>query len=234
MKRIICAIAAVSILGTNANAIEFADTKGHWAQNTIRRLSDLGIVNGIGNNLFNPDGLITRAEYLKIMMNFSGIEPVPYREGYCLDADADDWYCEYLQSALDKGLIPKEMIASYKAELETNNDSSISVRYYGAFNSDLAINREEMAVLTMHLYQYSLSAQNSSLIKPGIVSFKDSDNISVWALPSVKLAVSMGFIEGMDDGTFQPRETATRAQAATLIGRIIDSNNLRLFDEYAN
>lgn len=219
MKKVICAIAALMILGSSAYAARFEDTKGHWAENTINRLADRGIVDGVSQNYFNPNGFITRAEYLKMMMNFSNIPTQPYRVGDCLDAKSTDWYADHLQSALDKGIIPREMIASYKAIIGDTG----GVKYTGAFNGDLAIEREEMAALTMHLYQYALTASDVNNMKPATgVSFGDTSSISVWALPSVKLAVAQGFIEGMEDGRFQPRENATRAQAATIIGRILD------------
>ena len=114
------------------------------------------------------------------------------------------------------------MIASYKANVTVNNGES-SVRYTGAFNGNLPIEREEMAALSMNLYQYVLDSSNANtLTPPTSVRLTDIDKVSVWAQPSVRLAVAAGFIEGMDDGSFQPRENATRAQAATILGRILD------------
>ena len=225
MKRIICVAAVLMMMSSAAYAADFTDTKGHWAENTINRIADLGIVNGVSEHTFNPDGAVTRAEYLKMIMELTGIETVQYREGECLDAAGGDWYAPYLQSALDKGLIPKEMITSYKMNLtvttDENGNAVSNVTYSGSFNGNLPIDREEMAVITMHLYQYAANA-GDDLDTSGLVIFSDMDTVSVWAQPSVKLAVASGFIEGMGDGSFQPSGTATRAQAATIIGRILD------------
>lgn len=222
MKKLIAAVIIFSVFTAQVYAANFTDTANHWAQNTINRLADKGIVNGTDARHFSPDAPIRRAEYLKMMMELVGIDTVPYRSGDCLDAEASDWYCGYLQSALDKGLIPKEMIASYKANVTVNNGES-SVRYTGAFNGNLPIEREEMAALSMNLYQYVLDSSNANtLTPPTSVRLTDIDEVSVWAQPSVRLAVAAGFIEGMDDGSFQPRENATRAQAATILGRILD------------
>ena len=220
---IISTILVMSV-SMSAYSADFRDTKGHWAEHTINRLANMGIVNGISASEFNPDGIVTRAEYLKMMMNLAGIATVPARDGDCLEVKSDEWYADYLQSALDKGLIPKEMIASYKVSIQTE-DESATVHYSGAFNGELPIEREQMAALTMHLHQYSLNADNVKIMSTSDITFTDIDAISVWAQPSVKLAVAYGFIEGMDDGSFQPRETATRAQAVTLLGRIIDKSN---------
>lgn len=200
----------------------FIDTENHWAQNTINRLAGKGIVNGTDETHFSPDAPIRRAEYLKMMMELVGIEKEAYRYGECLDASASDWYAEYLQGALDRGLIPKEMITSYKANI-TVDGYEMSVVYTGAFNGELPIEREEMAVLSMNLYQYALDSSNAgTLLLPTGEILADIDDVSVWAQPSVRLAVAVGFIEGMDDGSFRPHENATRAQAATILGRILD------------
>lgn len=231
MKRIICAAAAVLMMSSAAYAAEFTDIKGHWAENTINRIAGLGIINGVSEHEFAPDGYVTRAEYLKMVMELTDIETVPYREGECLDAESGDWYAPYIQSALDKGLIPKEMITSYKAnisvEQQENGGVASKVIYTGAFNGDLPAEREEMAVITMNLYQYAAEI-GDVLDTSASTMFADNDKISVWAQPSVKLAVASGFIEGMGNGYFEPSGTATRAQAATIVGRILDKQNMSM------
>lgn len=228
MKKFIAIMLTASLMfSTYVYAADFYDIRNHWAENTVNRLADMGIVNGVDANHFAPDGMVTRAEYLKMVMELMKISTVPYRYGECLDAGYDVWYRDYLQGALDKGLIPKEMVASYKAvvtvDTDGNGNTVSKVKYTGAFNGNLPITREEMAVITMHLYQYSLNAKTmQKLSEVQDMAFTDANAISVWAQPSVKMAVSAGFIEGMGDGSFMPSETATRAQAATILGRIID------------
>ena len=55
-----------------------------------------------------------------------------------------------------------------------------------------------------------------------VKEFADQSDISRWAEVSVKLAAANGFIEGMGDGSFMPADNATRAQAATIILRVIN------------
>lgn len=222
MKKILSVFISMLVFTASAYAGGFVDTENHWAQNTINRLAGKGIVNGTDATHFSPDAPIRRAEYLKMMMELVGIEKKKYRYGECLDAGASDWYAEYLQSALDRGLIPKEMITSYKVSI-TVNGNEMSVVYTGAFNGELPIDRAEMAVLSMNLYQYALDSSNAGTLPlPTGERLADIDDVSVWAQPSVRLAVAAGFIEGMDDGSFRPHENATRAQAATILGRILD------------
>ena len=39
-----------------ASMIDFDDTKTHWAREYIRKLAARGVVNGMGDNLYQPDG----------------------------------------------------------------------------------------------------------------------------------------------------------------------------------
>lgn len=228
MKKIIAAAAAVIMLSQSVYAAEFTDTVGHWAQSDIGKLSDKGIINGMGDGSFNPEGDVTRAQYLKMMMEAVKISVVDYRAGECLDTTAADWYGSYLQSALDKGLIPQDMIVGYKAVVdiernEVGESIGASVKYSGAFNGNVAITREEAAYMTMALCQYTLNANTMTKLDDvnAELEFVDEIEINAWAIPSVRLAASNGIINGMEDGSFQPSGTTTRAQAAVMINRLL-------------
>lgn len=229
MKKLIALAAASVLLFQTAYAADFIDTNGHWAQKEISTLADKGIINGFTDGSFLPEGEVTRAQYLKMVMEAVGIGTVELREGECLDADSNDWYAPYLQSALDKGLIPNQMIAGYKASVDAkyNNDGNAVtavLHYSGAFNGNIEITREEAAYLTVTLCQYTLNANTMTKFKftADDTSFTDEDSINEWTRNSVALAVSNGIITGMDDGSFLPTETTTRAQAAVMISRLAE------------
>lgn len=215
-------LSAVILASVSAQAAYFSDIQGHWAEDIIVELADRKIVNGVSDNVFNPEGTVTRAQFLKMTMEVMGIRTVPMRYGECLEARSSDWFAPYLQSALDKGLIPENMIAGYDLKVTKNADGTLKTTYSGAFNGDIAITREEMAVIAQYMYQYTLNASTmNNLAELKNMTFSDADSISGWAYKTVQLAYSQGFIDGMDDGTFAPGATATRAQAATIIGRMI-------------
>lgn len=229
MKKIISVlISAVLISSTAVYAADFLDTKGHWAEAVINRLADGGVVSGVSRNEFAPDAEVTRAQYLKMIMNAVGLQTEECAQDMCLDASKNDWYSPYLNSALKKGLIPEEMISDYDVEIIPDAEgASAQVVYSGAFEGNKSITREEMAFLTMSMYQYILNAKTmQSLVTSEKVSFTDSDSISIWAQAGVNLAAANGLIAGMDDGSFAPQQTATRAQAATIISRVLDKQGI--------
>lgn len=208
--------------GTIASAADFADIKGHWAEGVISALTDKGILHGVSDTEFNPDGTVTRAEFIKMALGAAGIEDVPYRSGECLDVTASDWYGGCVQSALDKGLIPEDMIGSFAASVVETDDGT-KAHYSGYLNADTPIVREEMAYIAQSVYQYWLDTDTLDTMN-GITDlpFADLSSISRWAFAGVQYAYSQDFISGMDDGTFRPDETATRAQAATIITKMLE------------
>ena len=225
IKRFIAAaVTAVMMLTTlSASAASFTDISGHWAEATIIDLADRGIVNGVSATEFNPNGTVTRAEFLKMAMEAMKIGTVTARNGECLDARSSDWYAPYLQSALDKGLIPENMIAGYSLDVKRQEDGTIKAYYSGAFNGYIPIMREEMAVIAQCMYQYTRNANTMKSMKTGEdMPFTDADNISGWEHEAVKLAYAQGFIDGMGDGTFAPQAAMTRAEAATIISRMLN------------
>lgn len=211
----------------------FTDIDGHWAKEEINALSYKGLIEGDGSGKFNPDGTVTRAEFLKMAMDAAGIVGHAYREGECLDATNDDWYCYYLQGALDKDLIPLAMIGgsnikTTKVLSEATEDKEavtidINVYQSGSFNGDTSITREEMAVIAMNCLSYAV--KNAS--KPiAFVPFQSDgkgfidDDIYEEYVNTIEAAYSYGLVNGMGDGTFAPKETLTRAQAAAVVNRL--------------
>ncbi len=223
-KNITAAALIISALSApfGASAANFTDTRGHWAEEIIDTLADAGVVHGISNAAFNPDGIVTRAEFLKMALGAAGIENVPYRNGECLDVTALDWYGGCVQSALDKGLIPEAMIENYSADVRENSGGS-KVVYGGSFKGSTPITREEMAYITESVYQYSLDKEDAGVVTElEDMYFSDVAMISTWAFDGVHHAYADGFIAGMDDDTFAPRATATRAQSAVIIGKLLE------------
>lgn len=227
MKKIAVTMLIVSaLLTTTALGADFKDMKGHWAEDAVNTLADRGVIDGFTNELFAPDEEVTRAQYLKMIMETTGMDVTPFREGECLELKGNEWYAPYLQKALDCGLVPGAMITGFKQNVvytvdENGKATESKVVYSGAFNGNLPISREEMAVLTQYVYQYTRTILTNEQIDTSKArDFDDSADIGDWAKASVKLAVANGFIEGMENNCFNPKSAATRAQAATIILRV--------------
>ena len=75
-----------------------------------------------------------------------------------------------------------------------------------------------MAVIISNAYSYlGKKGENG-----GIDKFADKSEIADWAKPSVDVCTTVGLISGMTDTTFEGDKTATRAQAASILKRLLD------------
>ena len=75
-----------------------------------------------------------------------------------------------------------------------------------------------MAVIIVNAYSYLGKAGANG----GIDNFSDKAAIADWAKAAVDTASSVGLISGMGDGTFSPEANATRAQAASIVKRLLE------------
>lgn len=60
----------------------FSDVKNHWAKDFINNMGSRLVVNGVGNNNYDPDRNITRAEFAAIMVKVLGLEPRSEKNGF--------------------------------------------------------------------------------------------------------------------------------------------------------
>ena len=94
--------------------------------------------------------------------------------------------------------------------------------YSGKFNGNNDITREEMASLAISCIQY---AGVNIEATEGDLSFADTDQISEMYIDDVKKAVDLNILEGFEDNNLRPKDTLTRAQAATIAERIYELLN---------
>ena len=84
------------------------------------------------------------------------------------------------------------------------------------FNPNANITREDMAVMIYNVMK-SLGVNFSEVND----TFADYDQISDYAKEAVSALAAKGIINGVGDNMFAPKATATRAQAAVIIDRIL-------------
>lgn len=162
-----------------------------WAEESINKLCEMGALKGFGDGTFRPNDNITRAEFVKLVIAAFAFGTDAAECSYG-DVNADDWYYPYIASATQLGIV------------SGNGD--------GTFTPQKLITREEISVILTRAAQKSGRGLTGST-----VSFSDNDDISDYARESVSLLYGSGIIGGMGDGTFSPKSSGTRAQAAKMI-----------------
>ena len=170
------------------------DISGHWAEQTIRNLVSKGVVNGYEDNTYRPEDSVTKGEYIKLLMSVtSSGESTNFTQYRDVNAS---WAKGYVSRAIELGLC--DNINSAETE----------------FGVDEPITRAQAAALMGRLLKPEIS--------DAALSFADTATIPDWAQEPVLATVQLGLIAGNDDGTFRPMNNLTRAEAATIIERILN------------
>lgn len=175
----------------------FKDIENHWAKEYINELYVKGTVKGIDSEHFAPDRAISRAEFVTLIMRARGISEAQYHDDFS-DVASDFWGAGYIAAALESGFIESAQ----------------------QFRPNDAIKREEAAKLV------SLMTQDLPRESGGI-SFADSEKISDWSADYIKDCAQKGLIKGDNGGNVNPQSKMTRAEAVTVIWRIIQNENTK-------
>ena len=173
-------------------SVEFSDMQGFdWAAEAVNELSRRGVVSGDGTGRFNPANNVTREEFAKMLVSAFNL----YDENSITafeDVSQDAWYYSYVASAQANGVV-----------------SGMSQTQFGI---GMSITRQDMAVMLKRVYDMAGvgNAEASS-------TFTDYNDIADYAKEAVGVLCGAGILNGIDDGSFAPRDSVTRAQSARAI-----------------
>ncbi len=204
-----------------------------WYTEYINYLSDKGIVNGKTSSIFEPQSSVTRAEFVKMIAGladadipkYTGAAAISYENGtdigtadrfdpsdslegsdsdsaagktYSIsqfdDVKPDSWYAPYVAWAAQKGIV------------KGVSDSQ--------FHPDGNITRQDMAVI---LARFADSEGIRLSDGAAAETFKDSADIASYAQTAVTAMQKAGIIGGIGDGSFAPRQNASRSEACKML-----------------
>ena len=195
----------------------FTDMQDHWAKEYVDFVVERGLFNGVSDTEFSPNTSMTRGMFVTAVGRLAGVGSLSDTDAEGEDAEsedagsgttdftdvsADSWYAPYVAWAAENGIV------------SGTTDTT--------FEPDRAITRQEMATLLSRYAEFA----KIELTEGDTVTFTDSDEISDYAKAAVEAMASAGLIQGMGDGTFAPRQTATRAEVATLLARFMQEYSL--------
>ncbi|TBL71212.1 S-layer homology domain-containing protein [Paenibacillus thalictri] len=181
-------------------AASFRDTAGHWAESYIQALEAKHIASGVSDQLFAPDANITRAEFAALLVRALNVN-VPEKSGFN-DVPSDAWY-------------RSEVGKAYAAKLIDGIGEN-------TFAPNQTITREQMAVMMIRAYSFKTGVRVQDMVSPRESKYTDESAASDWARRSIRLTDAAELMNGNPDGTFQPQERATRAQAIAVLSRLLD------------
>lgn len=177
--------------------LPFTDIQNHgWAEESILKLYNKGIINGKAEGVFAPNDYVSRAEAVKMILLAFGMAD---NSAKCNFADVSEnlWYYPYIAKAYEM-----QIIFGY-------NDGTV-----GAENP---ITREDFAVMIAR----AVKASNTALKGENNGIFADSEAISDYAKEAVSLLKNANILNGTEDNMFMPKKSTTRAETAKVIAALI-------------
>lgn len=183
----------LAFIPVSAMAVEFDDAQGHWAEAAIDRWSDAGVVSGVGNNDFDPEGEMNRAQAASVFSELLQLTDEADISNFT-DIPDNAWYAGHIAKCVDAGIMAGMSDTIMEPETTLSREM-----FFTMFAQAMGIEREETSD----------------------VKFNDSAEASSWAVGYINALANRGFISGMGDGSVEPLSDINRASVMALLNQAI-------------
>lgn len=171
--------------------VSFSDVESlTWGRDEINTLAESGIIKGMTDSTFEPDGRITREQFCQMAATAFSVGSHGAAAGFS-DTEPSAWYANAVAAMAEAGYI-----------------SGIDANTFGVGKN---ITREDIAAILYRILGDRLST--------GGAEFTDADEISEYARDAVGALAASGVISGYSDGSFGAKREVTRREAAVMIYR---------------
>jgi len=164
----------------------------YWAKDVIEEIATIGIVTGYPNGTFKPDGSITRAEIMTLLVRALGIKLPDVTANVFADLPASHWASRYIKEGS-----ARKYVLGYPD---------------GTFRPSNSINKAEGVVLLARFGE--LTPPEKVLEAP----YPDLPGRH-WAAPLVTAAKQAGYLEYLDGRNFEPTANLSRAEAVEILSK---------------
>ena len=197
-----------SIYSVIWNPKNFRDTENHWAKEAINDMGSRMIVGGNGNDNYEPDRHITRAEFTAVIVRALGLMRPGTGKNVFNDVEKGAWYYDAVSIAYEYGIV--------------------SGSGSGKFNPLDKITREQaMAMVSRTMKIIGLKVELSeNEVKELLDAFKDSGSITDFAKNGAAACIETGIITGRMNNLIAPKEYMTRAETAVAVRRLLEKSGI--------
>ena len=168
-----------------------------WYHEAVDFVTKCGIMEGVGDGKFWPDGVTTRGQLVTVLYRMAGMPAVEDECGFT-DVPADSWYHD-------------AVVWAYVSGITTGMTDTL-------FAPSSHVTREQVVTF---LCRYAGFTGMDTTATGDLSAYADADLVSDYALPAMTWAVEQGIITGMTDDTLSPGASSTRAQIATMLMRFL-------------
>ncbi|TYQ16687.1 UNVERIFIED_CONTAM: S-layer family protein [Acetivibrio alkalicellulosi] len=178
----------------------FEDVKGHWAKEQVETLASKLIISGMGDGTYNPESNVTRAEFATLIVRSLGIISESSKNEEMFADVEDQWFTQAVNIAAQAGIFSG---------------------HEGKFRPNDFITREEVTVVIMNVLNFINKSVELGDTDAMLERFIDNNQVNNWAKQGVTVVAQAGIISGNDKGELNPRDNATRAEAASMLLRTL-------------
>ena len=196
----------------NLPAGVYPDTKDNWARDAIQAMTQAGYLSGYADNTFKPSAQITREQaaaiYGKVLqhnLNEQELAEIATKESSTSysDVEADRWSSSAIK------------LVSAAGVMEGTSKT--------AFTPSKTMDREQFVASAASLAK---KLNLSTPVKAEKVTFKDEASISSAYLADIQYMAQRGIVASGATENFNPKQPVTRAQAATILNRMLNGAGL--------
>ena len=196
----------------NLPAGVYPDTKDNWARDAIQAMTQAGYLSGYADNTFKPSAQITREQaaaiYGKVLqhnLNEQELAEIATKESSTAysDVEADRWSSSAIKLVSAAGI------------MEGTSKT--------AFTPSKTMDREQFVASAASLAK---KLNLSTPVKVEKVTFKDEASISSAYLADIQYMAQRGIVASGATENFNPKQPVTRAQAATILNRMLNGAGL--------
>ena len=173
----------------------FSDMNGYSSYaGSVGLMTNLGIINGVGNNKFNPSGSVTRGEWITMLYRAAGSPAVYSSVSF---TDVPSWCKDAVQWAVQNGIT--DGIGNNK------------------FGPDMTLDRMQIVTFMYRFAKLQGMDVSSTLY---LSAYTDGNTVDAWAQPAMKWALQKGYLDPVG-GKIQPKGTMTRVLVADCLTRLL-------------
>ncbi|MGV8167506.1 MAG: S-layer homology domain-containing protein [Alkaliphilus sp.] len=199
----------------NEKAETFVDMGDHWGDRYIGTFALMGFVEGYADGTFRPQNNVSKAEFLVMVMRVIGYRNLEIK------TDGLHWAENYVRRAVEDRLLgwsypledpifkPRDCKENWKhlnTPITRGEKASLLQSVFWRYNFEIPFRRDGQRLA----------------IKFGVPANSALYNLAVF-----------GLMKGYPDGTLRPDNNLTRAEAITVLTRLLDERKLITHDEIA-
>ena len=171
--------------------------KDSWYYDAVCYVNDNGLFKGMSDDTFGTDIQMLRSMLMTVLYRAAGEPEVDEEHGFD-DVEDGMWYTNPIKWAKQNGITSGE------------GDNT--------FAPHKSITREQLVAM---LYRFAKTPEYTGDLE----EFSDADQVEEYASDAFKWAVNNKIINGMGDGTLNPKGEASRAQVAQMIMKFMQVIN---------